>query len=215
LVDDASSDQTVKLAQEMGLYHEVHSENRGYGANQKTCYRIAIERGADIIIMVHPDYQYTPRLIPAMAGMIASDLYDMVIGSRILGKSAIKGGMPFYKYVSNRFLTMVQNLLLNQKLSEFHSGYRAYSRKVLETLPLMNNSDDYTFDNQVMTQIVYFGFRIGEVSCPTLYHEDMSSINFTRSVKYGLEALRDSFKFIMAKVGWGEYPIFQQQEFHG
>lgn len=212
VVDDGSRDRTVQVAKELGLFCIEHPQNRGYGANQKTCYRAALERGADVIIMVHPDYQYTPKLIPAMAGMVGSGLYEVVLGSRILGRSARAGGMPLYKYFSNRCLTAIQNLALRSKLSEFHSGYRAFSRKVLETLPLRNNSDDYSFDNQMMTQTVFFGFRIGEVSCPTSYHKEMSSINFSRSVRYGLEVLRDTGKFLLAKAGWGRFPIFDSED---
>lgn len=199
VVDDASTDRTVEVAQRLGLPCIVHEKNLGYGANQKTCYREALKRGADIIIMVHPDYQYTPKLIPAMAGMVGSGLYDVVLGSRILGRGALQGGMPFYKYFSNRCLTAFQNLFLGQKLSEFHSGYRAYSRKVLETLPLADNSNDYSFDNQMLTQVLFFGFKIGEISCPTLYHSDMSSINFSRSVKYGLGVVGDTARYVAAK----------------
>ncbi|MCC7344135.1 MAG: glycosyltransferase family 2 protein [Deltaproteobacteria bacterium] len=211
LVDDASRDRTVEVARELGIHCLAHDRNRGYGANQKTCYREALRRGADVVIMLHPDYQYTPKLIPAMAGLAAGGLFDAVLGSRILGRGALRGGMPLYKYLSNRCLTAFQNLMLRRKLTEFHSGYRAFTRRVLETLPLLNNSDDYTFDNQMMTQIVYFGFRIGEVSCPTLYHEEMSSISFSRSVKYGFHVLRDTGKYLLAKAGWGRFPIFDRE----
>jgi len=199
LVDDASRDRTVDVAKELGIHHRVHEKNSGYGANQKTCYREALERGADIVIMMHPDYQYTPRLIPAMAGMIASGVYDAVMASRILGKGAIQGGMPFYKYFSNRFLTATQNFLMRQKLSEYHTGYRAFSREVLLKLPLLANSDDFIFDNEMIAQTAFTGFRIGEISCPTHYADDSSSINFSRSVKYGLGVLKVSCKYALAK----------------
>lgn len=212
LVDDASQDQTVSVAKELGLHHVVHSENRGYGSNQKTCYGEALHRGADIVIMIHPDYQYTPKLIPAMAGMIASGIYDAVTASRILGKGAIKGGMPRYKYWSNRFLTLFQNGLMGQKLSEYHSGYRAFSRKVLSKLPLGTNSDDFIFDNQMLAQVAYFGFRMGEISCPTHYSKDSSSINFLRSVRYGLGVLKVSIQYRLAKLGLSKAPIFLDQK---
>jgi glycosyltransferase involved in cell wall biosynthesis len=186
LVDDASSDGTVRLSQSLGIRTFLHDRNRGYGANQKTCYREALRLGADIVVMLHPDYQYDPRLITAMAGMVASGIYDVVLGSRILGNTARSGGMPLYKYVSNRALTAFQNLLLGTKLSEFHTGYRAYRRQVLETLPLLANSDDFVFDNQVIAQIVARDYAIGEISCPTKYFPEASSINFARSVRYGL-----------------------------
>jgi glycosyltransferase involved in cell wall biosynthesis len=208
LVDDASKDRTVAIARELGIHCIVHDRNRGYGANQKTCYREALQRGADIVIMLHPDYQYTPKLIPAMAGLVASGLFDVVIGSRMLGGGALQGGMPLYKYFSNRCLTILQNFFLRRNLTEFHSGYRAFSRRVLEALPLMNNSDDYTFDNQMMTQIIYFGMKIGEISCPTLYHHEMSSISFFRSLKYGLHVLRDTGKFLLSKTRLHRSPIF-------
>lgn len=201
LVDDASTDMTAGVARELDIRTIVHRENMGYGANQKTCYKNALRLGADVVVMLHPDYQYTPTLIVAMASMIAGGPYDVVLGSRILTGQALDGGMPFYKYVSNRFLTLVQNVLLKSKLSEFHTGYRAFSRRVLETLPLEENSDDFVFDNQMLAQAVYFGFQIGEVSCPTKYFEDASSINFGRSVKYGLGVLATSLRFRLQK--WG------------
>jgi glycosyltransferase involved in cell wall biosynthesis len=176
-----------------------HDHNRGYGANQKTCYEAALSRGADIVVMLHPDYQYTPLLVTAMASMIAYDQYDCVLASRILGHGALKGGMPFYKYISNRFLTLIQNLLIGQKLSEYHTGYRAWSRTVLERLPLLNCSDDFVFDNQIIVQAVFFGFRIGEISCPTKYFEDASSINFRRSVVYGVGVLTTALQFVLKK----------------
>jgi glycosyltransferase involved in cell wall biosynthesis len=195
LVDDSSSDETVRVAERLGVRTFVHDRNRGYGANQKTCYREALRLGADIVVMLHPDYQYEPRLLPAMASMIASDVYDVVLGSRILGRTAREGGMPRYKYVSNRLLTAFQNVLLGSKLSEFHTGYRAYSRKVLEALPILANSDDFVFDNQLLAQTVAFGFTIGEISCPTKYFPDASSIGFGRSVKYGLGVVATSLEF--------------------
>jgi glycosyltransferase involved in cell wall biosynthesis len=212
LVDDASTDGTVETAKQLGIHHRVHPKNSGYGANQKTCYQEALNRGADIVIMLHPDYQYTPKLIPAIAGMIAGGLYDVVLGSRILGNGALKGGMPLYKYVSNRFLTGFQNLMTGCKLSEFHTGYRAFSRKVLETLPLKNNSDDFIFDNEMLAQAAYFGFRIGEVSCPTRYADDSSSINFKRSLKYGLQVLKISLCHPLAKWGLLKPRIFAISE---
>ena len=201
LVDDASSDGTVRLSQSLGIRTFLHDKNRGYGANQKTCYREALRLGAGIVVMLHPDYQYDPRLITAMAGMVASGVYDVVLGSRILGGTARSGGMPFYKYVSNRVLTAFQNLLLGTKLSEFHTGYRAYRRKVLETLPLLANSDDFVFDNQVIAQIVAQGYSIGEISCPTKYFPEASSINFGRSVRYGLGVLLTSVVFRAYRLG--------------
>jgi glycosyltransferase involved in cell wall biosynthesis len=189
LVDDASDDATVAVAEELGIHTLRHPANRGYGGNQKTCYALALERGADIVVMLHPDYQYEPRLITAMAAMVASDVYDVVIGSRILGNTALAGGMPRYKYVANRLLTFVQNMLLGSKLSEFHTGYRAFSRRVLETLPLAQNSDDFVFDNEMLVQALAFGMRIGEISCPTRYFPEASQINFRRSVVYGCGVL--------------------------
>ncbi|MBI3594003.1 MAG: glycosyltransferase family 2 protein [Nitrospirae bacterium] len=200
LVDDASDDSTVELAKQLGIEIFVHGQNMGYGANQKTCYREALRAGADIVVMLHPDYQYDPRLIIPMAGMVASGIYDVVLGSRILGGGAMKGGMPFYKYLSNRFLTYVQNLLMATKLSEFHSGYRAFTRKVLESLPLLANSDDYIFDNQMLAQTVAQEFRIGEISCPTRYFPEASSINLNRSVVYGLGVLQTSVTYFFWKL---------------
>jgi glycosyltransferase involved in cell wall biosynthesis len=195
LVDDSSRDQTVALSRQLGIQTFVHDANYGYGRNQQTCYREALAAGADIVVMLHPDYQYTPTLVPAMAGMIASGVYDMVLGSRILGGGALKGGMPRYKYIANRFLTFFQNLFLGVKLSEYHTGFRAFSRELLETLPLLENSDDFVFDNQMIAQAVMFGFRIGEISCPTKYFKEASSINFKRSVKYGLGVLATTASF--------------------
>jgi glycosyltransferase involved in cell wall biosynthesis len=192
---------TARISEELDIRTIVHTKNMGYGANQKTCYKNALKLGADVVVMVHPDAQYTPTLIVAMASMIASGPYDVVLGSRILTGQSLDGGMPFYKYVSNRFLTLVQNILLKSKLSEFHTGYRAFSRQVLETLPLEENSDDFVFDNQMLAQAVHFGFQIGEVSCPTKYFEEASSISFMRSVKYGLGVLTTSLRFRLQK--WG------------
>jgi glycosyltransferase involved in cell wall biosynthesis len=211
LVDDASRDSTARIARELGIRTIIHTENRGYGGNQKTCYREALEQGADIVVMIHPDYQYSPRLATAMASMIASGHYDVVLGSRILGGQSLKGGMPLYKYVANRFLTLIENLALGVKLSEYHTGYRAFSKKVLETLPLNENSDDFVFDNEMLAQAVYFGFRIGEISCPTRYFEDASSINFRRSVKYGLGVLATSLKFKLQKWGVRHFGIFSAE----
>jgi glycosyltransferase involved in cell wall biosynthesis len=199
LVDDASTDRTLEVARSLGIRAYRHETNRGYGANQKTCYRAALDAGADIVVMLHPDYQYDPRLIPAMAAMVASNIYDLVLGSRILGGRAVAGGMPRYKYVANRALTLIQNLMLGAKLSEYHTGYRAYSRKVLETLPLDRNSDDFVFDNEVVAQAIAAGFRIGEVSCPAKYFPEASSISFRRSVRYGLGVLRVSAQYRLWK----------------
>jgi glycosyltransferase involved in cell wall biosynthesis len=210
LVDDASADKTVQIARTLdNVSVHVHTQNLGYGGNQKTCYRLALEAGADIVIMIHPDYQYTPKLIPAMVGMISSGLYDCVIGSRILGGGALKGGMPLYKYVSNRFLTFVENILLGAKLSEHHTGYRAFSADLLGRLPLLKNSDDFVFDNQMLAQIFWFGGSIGEVSCPTVYHADASSINFRRSVKYGFGCLAVGLAYRLTKWGLLRSSIFQ------
>jgi len=201
LVDDFSRDRTSALARELGLRTIIHPENRGYGGNQKTCYREALRLGADIVVMVHADYQYSPKLVTAMASMIASGHYDVVLGSRILGGSSLRGGMPLYKYIANRFLTFVQNLMLGCKLSEYHTGFRAFSRNVLETLPLGENSDDFVFDNEMLAQAVYFGRKIGEISCPTKYFADASSVNFHRSVVYGVGVLMTSAKFMLQKYG--------------
>ena len=201
LVDDYSADNTVSLAKKLGIETFLHDKNYGYGRNQKTCYREALRHEADIVVMVHPDYQYTPKLIAAMASMIAFDVYDVVLGSRIIGGKARSGGMPVHKYIANRFLTAVENLILGSKLSEFHTGYRAFSREVLENLPLHLNSDDFVFDNEMLAQIVYFGYRIGEVSCPTRYFEEASSISFRRSVIYGLGVLRTAIRCRLHKLG--------------
>lgn len=211
LVDDASRDDTAVKAKDLDIHTIIHAENRGYGGNQKTCYREALLKGADVVVMVHPDYQYSPRLITAMASMVVSGHYDVVLGSRVLGGKALKGGMPLYKYIANRFLTLAENLALGVKLSEYHTGFRAFSREVLETLPLEENSDDFVFDNEMLAQAVYFGFHIGEISCPTRYFEDASSINFRRSVKYGFGVLATSWKFLMQKWGIMQSPIFKKR----
>lgn len=210
LIDDASSDDTARVARELGLHTVVHPMNRGYGGNQKTCYRIALERGADIVVMLHPDYQYAPRLVTAMASMIVSGEYDAVLASRILGNGALSGGMPTWKYVANRGLTLVQNLLMGQKLSEYHTGYRAWSRTVLERLSLLRCSDDFVFDNQMLAQAAYAGFRLGEISCPTRYFADASSINFQRSVIYGLGVLRTSLAYRAHRLGLHASPLFAE-----
>jgi glycosyltransferase involved in cell wall biosynthesis len=202
LVDDASRDRTVAVARELpGVQVLVHERNMGYGANQKTCYRAALDAGADVVIMVHPDYQYTPKLIPAMVSMIHTGLYDCVLASRILGGYAVKGGMPLWRYVSNRALTLFGNLLLGAKLSEYHTGYRAFSRRLLESLPLDRNSDDFVFDNQMLAQVIWAGYTVAEVSCPTRYATDASSINFARSVRYGLGCVGTALEFALAR--WG------------
>jgi glycosyltransferase involved in cell wall biosynthesis len=212
LVDDASSDSTTSVARELGITTIIHSQNRGYGANQKTCYREALRLGADIVVMVHPDYQYSPRLVTAMASMITSGHYDVVLASRILGGKALKGGMPLYKYIANRFLTLIENILLGIKLSEYHTGYRAFSRAVLESIPLADNSDDFIFDNEMIAQAVYFDYSIGEISCPTKYFTDASSINFSRSVTYGLGVLSTSIKFALQRAGLMSFPLFNPGE---
>jgi glycosyltransferase involved in cell wall biosynthesis len=202
LTDDASSDETSQLARAMGLHTLRHKDNRGYGGNQKTCYTAALARGADIVVMLHPDYQYSPKLVTAMASMIAYGEFDAVLGSRILGNGAMRGGMPAYKYVSNRFLTLMQNFLIGEKFSEYHTGFRAWSRRVLSRLPLLACSDDFVFDNQMLVQCVHFGFNIGELSCPARYFPEASSINFNRSVTYGLGVLQTSWKFRLKRWGW-------------
>ncbi len=209
LVDDKSIDHTAEIAQGLNIHTLIHPQNRGYGGNQKTCYAKALGLGADIIVMLHPDYQYNPKLITAMASLIAEGIFDCVLGSRILGIGALKGGMPIYKYFSNKFLTAVQNFLLHYKLSEYHTGYRAYSRRILETIPLDLNSDDFIFDNQILAQIIYAGFSIGEVSCPTRYMDDSSSINLRNSLIYGLEVLRTSLLYRLDVWGIISYPLFR------
>jgi glycosyltransferase involved in cell wall biosynthesis len=211
LVDDHSSDRTVEIAHRLGLQFYIHDRNYGYGRNQQTCYREALAAGADVVIMVHPDYQDTPLLTTAMASMVAYGVYDVVLGSRIIGGTALRGGMPLYKYVANRLLTAFENLFLGIKLSEYHTGYRAFSREVLARVPLLENSDDFVFDNQMLAQCVYFGFRIGEVSCPTKYFEAASSINFRRSVKYGLGVLGTTLQFALQRAGVVHKAIFSEQ----
>lgn len=208
LVDDASSDGTARIARELGIHVVVHTENRGYGGNQKTCYETAINRGADIVVMVHPDYQYTPLLIPAMVSMIATELYDCVLGSRILGGKARQCGMPSWKYAANRALTFAQNILMGAKLTEYHTGYRAFSKELLLALPLAQNSDDFVFDNEMLSQIIFFNFGIGEVSCPAKYFPEASSINFRRSCIYGLGCLRTAIEFRLAKLHIGGQRLF-------
>ena len=210
LVDDASSDATAEIAEQLGLSVFVHDHNLGYGGNQKTCYSEAIAAGADIVVMTHPDYQYTPKLITAMSAMIASGEFDVVLGSRILGVGALSGGMPFYKYVSNRFLTLIQNSLLRHKLSEYHTGYRAFSREALLRMPLLENSDDFVFDNEMLAQAIYFGLRIGEISCPTKYFPEASSISFKRSMKYGLGVLWTCLRFVLHKWRIARFRIFSE-----
>ena len=211
LVDDSSSDNTSNLASNLNIRVFQHSKNLGYGRNQKTCYREALKSGADIVVMVHPDYQYDPKLALPMAGMIASGTYDVVIASRIIGGGALKGGMPVYKYISNRFLTLFQNIIMGTKLSEFHTGYRAFSRKALENLPLEENSDDFIFDNQMLAQLFYFGYSIGEISCPTRYFEEASSISLLPSIKYGIGVLITSIKFRLQKLGIKKFRIFSDR----
>ena len=208
LTDDASKDKTVDVAKKLGIRTLIHDKNKGYGGNQKTCYQEALKLNADIIVMLHPDYQYTPKLITPMSSMIAEGVFDAVIGSRILGNKAIMGGMPIYKYISNRFLTMTENVIINQKLSEYHTGFRAFSRKILETIPLMENSDDFIFDNQMLCQTLYFGFSVGEISCPAFYFDDASSINFSRSVTYGIGVIKTALNYFLAKRGIGHFKIF-------
>lgn len=210
LVDDCSTDETYVVAQKIGIKHIIrHQKNEGYGANQKTCYQNALDLNADIIIMLHPDYQYDPRLIEPMAYLIANDIYKVVIGSRILGKGALRGGMPFYKYVSNRFLTLIQNLLMGQKLSEYHTGYRAFSKEIFSEINISVNSNDFVFDNQMIGQICNAGFEIGEISCPTKYFPEASSINLKRSIKYGFGVLNVSFSYFFNKIGICKPKIFK------
>ena len=207
LTDDGSSDKTVEIARNLGLHTIVHDQNRGYGANQKTCYAAALDRGADVVVMLHPDYQYSPRLVPAMASMIVSGHYDVVLGSRILGGGALSGGMPLWKYMANRSLTFVENLLLGQKLSEYHTGFRAWSSSILERLPLHLCSDDFVFDNQMIAQVLHASAHIGEISCPTRYFDDSSSINFSRSVVYGLGVLDTGLRYRLAHSGLKQWPL--------
>ena len=207
LTDDGSSDKTVEIARNLGLHTIVHDQNRGYGANQKTCYAAALDRGSDVVVMLHPDYQYSPRLVPAMAAMIVSGHYDVVLGSRILGGGALSGGMPLWKYMANRSLTFVENLLLGQKLSEYHTGFRAWSSTILERLPLHLCSDDFVFDNQMIAQVLHASAHIGEISCPTRYFDDASSINFSRSVVYGLGVLDTALRYRLAHSGLKQWPL--------
>ena len=209
VTDDASPDETVEVARRLGLRTLVHPDNRGYGANQKTCYAEALRLGADVTVMLHPDYQYTPKLLPAMISMLTDGPFDAVLGSRILGGKARAGGMPMYKYVANRLLTATQNLLAGAKLSEYHTGYRAFTREVLETLPLLENSDDFVFDNQMLAQIIHAGFEIGEITCPAAYFNDASSINFRRSMTYGLGVLQTSWQLFAHRKGWSRSRIFE------
>jgi glycosyltransferase involved in cell wall biosynthesis len=210
LTDDFSSDDTVKIAKKIGIKHVIkHKSNKGYGANQKSCYQKAIDLKADIIIMLHPDYQYNPKLIPAMCSLLANKVFDTVLGSRILGKSALKGGMPFYKYVANRFLTFLQNILMGQKLSEYHTGYRGFNASILQKIDFNNNSDDFVFDNQLLAQICYSGTVIGEISCPTKYEKESSSINFKRSVTYGLGVVKVSFQYFLDKSSIKKSSLFK------
>jgi glycosyltransferase involved in cell wall biosynthesis len=211
LVDDKSTDETVQIAEKLGLQIFVHDKNYGYGRNQQTCYREALSTGGDIVVMVHPDYQYTPLLVNAMASMIAFGVYDVVLGSRILGGGALHGGMPFYKYVANRLLTAVQNAFTGAKLSEYHTGFRAFSKEVLETLPLLENSDDFVFDNEMLAQCICFGYRIGELSCPTKYFDEASSINFVRSVKYGFGVLATTLKCWLQRSKIMHYRLFSPE----
>lgn len=211
LVDDYSTDNTVTKARELGIKHVIqHDQNKGYGGNQKSCYEYALKLNADIIIMLHPDYQYSPLLIPAMAHLIATGLYPVVLGSRILGGGALKGGMPVYKYFANRLLTASQNILTGAKLSEYHTGYRAYSRRVLESIPFKENNDDFIFDNEMLCQIIWSGYTIGEISCPTRYFPEASSINFRRSVKYGMGVVKNSFRLFFHRCGLWRFPLLQK-----
>lgn len=210
ITDDFSNDNTLEIAKKIGIGHIIaHEKNKGYGANQKTCYKKAIELKADIIVMLHPDYQYTPKLIPAMVTLVANDLYGVVLGSRILSKGALKDGMPFYKYVSNRILTLIQNILMSQKLSEYHTGYRCFDVSILNKIDFENNSDDFVFDNEILAQCCFLKVRIGEISCPAKYFEEASSINFNRSVKYGFGVLRVSFSYFFQKIKLFRFSLFK------
>ncbi len=209
LVDDASKDETSKIAKELGIKTVTHENNKGYGGNQKTCYSTALSVNSDIIIMLHPDYQYTPKLIGAMSHLLASGEFDVVLGSRILGGGALKGGMPLYKYFFNRCLTLMQNILMGAKLSEYHTGYRAYNRNVLDTIPWQKNSDDFVFDNHFLSQVIYYGFKVGEITCPTKYFDDASSINFSRSLKYGFGCIGTAILFRLSKWGIVKSELFK------
>jgi len=211
LVDDDSSDKTIEIGHELGISHIIkHDKNRGYGGNQKTCYNKALEIGGDIIIMLHPDYQYTPKLIPSMAYLIANNVYQVVLGSRTLGRGALHGGMPLYKYIANRALTFFENVMLNQKVAEYHTGYRAYHKNVLLSIPFQNNSNDFVFDNELIAQIFYAGYEIAEITCPTKYFEESSSINFSRSINYGLGVVRVSLQYALQKMRLGRFRIFKE-----
>ena len=210
LTDDHSNDKTVEIAKTLRLRLFVHEKNLGYGGNQKTCYREALARGADVVVMLHPDYQYPPKLITAMAGLITSGVFDVVLGSRILGNMALRGGMPLYKYVANRLLTLIENNMISQKVSEYHTGYRAFSREVLLNLPILENSDDFIFDNEILLQAFYFGYRIGEISSPSSYTEESSSINFRRSIIYGFNVLATALKYLLCKYSLAKFPIFDK-----
>lgn len=210
LTDDRSGDRTVEVAKTLGLKVFTHDRNKGYGGNQKTCYTEALKAGADVVVMLHPDYQYPPKLITPMAALITSGMFDVVLGSRILGNKALKGGMPLYKYVANRFLTLAENNLISEKLSEYHTGYRAFSRDVLLNLPILENSDDFIFDNQILLQAFYFGYRVGEITSPCLYSDESSSIGFSRSVRYGLEVLKNAFIYALQKRSFGSWAIFDK-----
>jgi glycosyltransferase involved in cell wall biosynthesis len=210
MVDDSSSDRTLKVAEKLGIKHIIrHEKNLGYGGNQKSCYNRALELDSDIVVMLHPDYQYTPGLIHSMCYLIANQVYEVVLGSRILGKGALKGGMPFYKYVANRLLTLIQNILMNQKLSEYHTGFRAFSGRVLRSIQYNRNSDDFVFDNQMIAQIFYAGYEIAEITCPTRYDEEVSSINLKRSMVYGIGVLRTSLQYRLQKMGLAKFRIFE------
>lgn len=212
LVDDGSTDGTAELARKLGIHHVIeHDRNRGYGANQKSCYDKALELNADLVIMLHPDYQYSPRLIESMAYMAGHGVYQAVLASRILGNGALSGGMPLYKYIFNRILTLIQNLLMGQKLSEYHSGYRLFTSEVLRSIPYHQNCDDFVFDNEILAQVLFHGFRLGEISCPTHYFEDASSINFHRSIQYGLGVLRVAFQYRLQRLGWVQFSLFQKK----
>ena len=211
LTDDRSGDRTVDVARSLGIKVFVHDRNLGYGGNQKTCYREALRSGADVVVMLHPDYQYPPKLITAMAALITSGMFDVVLGSRILGNKALEGGMPVYKYIANRLLTLVENNMITQKLSEYHTGYRAFSREVLTNLPVMENSDDFVFDNQMLLQAFFFGYRVAEITCPSSYTKDSSSINFSRSVVYGFGVLGTAWRYMLQKRGLGSWPIFDRK----
>ena len=210
LTDDHSSDRTIEVARGLRLKAFVHDRNLGYGGNQKTCYREALKLGADVVVMLHPDYQYSPKLITPMAGLITCGMFDVVLGSRILGNKAMKGGMPLYKYIANRLLTLAENNLIGEKLSEYHTGYRAFSREVLLSLPILENSDDFLFDNQMLVQAFYFGYRVGEITCPALYTKESSSINFSRSMVYGFGVLGMAFQYMLQKHNMAKFPIFNK-----